>query len=71
MLIKETPKKVGKSKISGMRDENVSATIMPKWSVTKSSLVVGWGRLVHDDLDDEVLLDLGVLQTCLVREELA
>ncbi len=38
--------------------------------VNRCGLVLVVRLLVHDDLDDEVLLDLGVLQACLVCEEL-
>lgn len=36
-----------------------------------AAVLVVWCRLVHDDLDHKVLLDLGVLQAGLVREELS
>lgn len=35
------------------------------------SVLLVWCRLVHDDLDDKILLDLGVLQAGLVCEELS
>lgn len=35
------------------------------------SILLVWCRLVHDDLDDKILLDLGVLQAGLVCEELS
>lgn len=39
--------------------------------ILTAAVLVVWCRLVHDDLDHKVLLDLGVLQAGLVREELS
>lgn len=41
------------------------------FNLLAAAVLVVWCRLVHDDLDHEVLLDLGVLQAGLVREELS